>query len=354
VDEGFVVSNANVEMDGGEHAVSNHDLFNASMAITPPMAGPFLDINMFEQSLFAQEPSACVNPIDTIDARLYAQDDDPDSPCPPSSSTLPENSTPLDALSMEAIDRIVSVLTTSAARGDSQESCVPVSLHHVDVPDHNVLSNPSVRAIGIESAHHIMSPKIIISTPTSSPFPSPQRQVTARPKNATRSYVQKKSVSLNEDVCRSVPTIPGTPVLDAHHGIELVDLLEKAERYRLRNPGQDLSKKWLAAFAGKLSTMGELLDDFRCYVIGCSQTNKRRDHILIHVGSHVDQRPFPCGFWCVLFSRFIVMHPDDNEVLCDSYGRTSGSVTRPAIRERSLLYVTCANLRRRHLSARIF
>ena len=92
----------------------------------------------------------------------------------------------------------------------------------------------------------------------------------------------------------------GTPVFDAHRGVELEELKAKAERYRLRNHGRDYDKRWLISFAGKLSTRGELVDEFRCYIIGCCQTNKRRDHILIHVGAHLDQRPFRCPHWYVV------------------------------------------------------
>ncbi|KAJ7283911.1 hypothetical protein C8J57DRAFT_1710212 [Mycena rebaudengoi] len=95
----------------------------------------------------------------------------------------------------------------------------------------------------------------------------------------------------------------GTPVLDAHHGITQVELGAKALRYQQRNPTVlDLDKRWLASFAGKLSVHGQLLDDYRCYVVGCTQVNKRKDHMIVHVGSHLDHRPYKCGY-CP--SRFI-------------------------------------------------
>ena len=97
-----------------------------------------------------------------------------------------------------------------------------------------------------------------------------------------------------------LPVDLGTPVFDAHRGIELDELKAKAERYRLRNQGRDYDKRWLISFAGKLSMRGELIEEFRCYITGCGQINKRRDHILIHVGAHLDQRPFKCRHWYVL------------------------------------------------------
>lgn len=91
----------------------------------------------------------------------------------------------------------------------------------------------------------------------------------------------------------------GSPVFDAHRGIDIEDLKARAERYRLRNQGREYDKRWLLSYAGKLSSKGELLEEFRCYVTGCQQVNKRRDHILIHVGAHLDQRPFKCVHWYV-------------------------------------------------------
>jgi hypothetical protein len=91
----------------------------------------------------------------------------------------------------------------------------------------------------------------------------------------------------------------GTPVFDAYRGIDLDDLNSKAAKYRLRNPGREYHNSWLVSFAGKLTEQGELSDDFRCYIVGCDQVNKRRDHILIHVGAHLDQRPFRCAYWYV-------------------------------------------------------
>ena len=105
-----------------------------------------------------------------------------------------------------------------------------------------------------------------------------------------------------------LPVNLGTPVLDAHRGVDLEELKAKAERYRLRNQGRDYDKRWLISFAGKLSMRGELVEEFRCYITGCQQMNKRRDHILIHVGAHLDQRPFKCRHWYdfVIYQRIVI------------------------------------------------
>lgn len=92
---------------------------------------------------------------------------------------------------------------------------------------------------------------------------------------------------------------PLTPICNAHMGVELDELRRRADTFRARNPGADIDKAWLQAFAGRLSESGVLIDEWRCYVKGCAQRNKRRDHILVHVGSHVEHRPFACGRWYV-------------------------------------------------------
>ncbi|KAM6495591.1 hypothetical protein JOM56_008297 [Amanita muscaria] len=102
----------------------------------------------------------------------------------------------------------------------------------------------------------------------------------------------------------NVPIDLGTPVVNAHFGITLTELEEKAERYRLRNhlllacTGEveyQYDKRWLMSFVGQLSQQGQLIQEYRCYIAGCTQRNKRRDHILIHLGGHLGQRPFKCA-----------------------------------------------------------
>ncbi|KZT19297.1 hypothetical protein NEOLEDRAFT_1102507 [Neolentinus lepideus HHB14362 ss-1] len=88
---------------------------------------------------------------------------------------------------------------------------------------------------------------------------------------------------------------PESPMLNAHLGVDVEALRDKVERYKLRHPGQEIDNTWFFPFVGKLSDRGELLEDYRCYIKGCNQRNKRRDHIVTHVGSHVDHRPYECG-----------------------------------------------------------
>ncbi|KIP07018.1 hypothetical protein PHLGIDRAFT_433761 [Phlebiopsis gigantea 11061_1 CR5-6] len=100
-----------------------------------------------------------------------------------------------------------------------------------------------------------------------------------------------------------VPVQRPSPVLNAHEGVELMDLRTRADAFRRMNPGCELDKTFLQAFAGRLSERGELISEFRCYVKDCYQTNKRRDHILVHVGSHVEHRPFQCDECGMRFLR---------------------------------------------------
>ncbi|KAG6878255.1 hypothetical protein C0993_010027 [Termitomyces sp. T159_Od127] len=74
----------------------------------------------------------------------------------------------------------------------------------------------------------------------------------------------------------------GTPVFDAHRGIDIDELRSKAERYRFRNPGRIYDNNWLASFAGKLSDQGELINDYRCYVAGCTQDLLKRHTVRAH------------------------------------------------------------------------
>ncbi|KAI6034056.1 hypothetical protein BKA83DRAFT_4184312 [Pisolithus microcarpus] len=118
-----------------------------------------------------------------------------------------------------------------------------------------------------------------------------------------------------------------SPIMNAHLGVDLRELKRKADIYRLNHPGENITRSWLSHFAGNLSRRGELLDDYRCYVIGCNQRNKRRDHILVHVGAHVDQRPFACSVCSHRFlrknecKRHEASHSGYRPYSCDVCGR---------------------------------
>jgi hypothetical protein len=268
-----------------------------------PLASIIADINMFELAWSQQVLSGTVNPADTLinSDRDDGTGGDPDSPMPLSSacsSPMMFKSPLLNALPTAFIDEILSFVSSEnkdQAAPEQEEVLLKVdndvlAFSTLDAPlpalprntlRHDTIDIPDAKSPPLEPSQPSSPPKFHVRVNhTTNISDTPRRQVKAQEK-------------------ADLPDM-GTPVLDAHHGIYIEELRAKADRYRQRNPGEDIDKRWLNSFAGKLSERGELLDDFRCYVHGCYQTNKRRDHILIHVGSHVDQRPFVCGHWYVL------------------------------------------------------
>lgn len=97
---------------------------------------------------------------------------------------------------------------------------------------------------------------------------------------------------------------PDTPVYNVHEGISEYDLQRRANRYRRRYPGRSLDRHWLLKYAGKLNKDGKAIEDYRCYISGCPQVNKRRDHIIVHICSHANERPFACRHWLLRFRLF--------------------------------------------------
>jgi hypothetical protein len=101
---------------------------------------------------------------------------------------------------------------------------------------------------------------------------------------------------------------PDTPVFNMHEGISEYDLQRRANRYRRRYPGRSLDRHWLLKYAGKLNKDGKAIEDYRCYISGCAQVNKRRDHIIVHICSHVNERPFACRYWLLHFHSFSLVY----------------------------------------------
>ncbi|KAJ6539086.1 hypothetical protein B0H19DRAFT_1177052 [Mycena capillaripes] len=133
--------------------------------------------------------------------------------------------------------------------------------------------------------------------PSRMPFhaPSALPNIAPRPRNPKRkSSTQDVSIKKKKKDEPERIIAFGTPLLDAHRGITQAELEARASRYQQRNPGEDFDKHWLASFSGKLSTTGEMVKEYRCYVVGCTKMNKRPDHMIVHVGSHLDLRPFKC------------------------------------------------------------
>lgn len=124
------------------------------------------------------------------------------------------------------------------------------------------------------------------------------------PPDNKRFELPKPTTNVKRESRRSSVGRP-TPAWSAHGGIELEVLSSFFASYMAQNanPGTDVDKRWMLSFVGKLSPSGEKLAEYRCYVNGCTQVNKRRDHILTHLHSHLDYRPFRCQTWYVPWHR---------------------------------------------------
>lgn len=296
--------------------------------------GPFADINMYHVSYMSLKPEAGVDPAQ-LTLPLSDLSDASDSNT--SFINLPGPSPPpLDYSSDETTEKLVisnlKLSNSVSKEGLTAEGTILVNYMPKDQrePDHHRSTATEAFAVHRRSSnfaqdlkahgknsssvtycvpsvrnprspppnHEAQAPIIKIESPFIYQLPeirvaarSPLTDLGNQPEFAFQNRRTEKFIA--------VPKIdrPSTPILNAHHGIDLANLLAKAKRYRERYPGYEIDKKWLLAFAGKLSPEGELLDDFRCYVNGCAQRNKRRDHIATHVGSHVDQRSFCCTVW---------------------------------------------------------
>ena len=281
-----------VDSQPGSPAGHEGAVLDASM-LSPdgPVIGLFPDINY--RALEAQKlsPAVGVNPEhitgnvppplatpkveDEEDTFMQAE---PYNPTPAqAASPSAETDFPADALSA-----IVSVLAESVKK-ESAPQVLPVV-----APTPRRAGYPMVAIVPIQP------PAFASRTPIGSRASSSTSRLPVAP--ITRSPlipVQPRNLADGSPVAAQRPS----PVLNAHEGVELVDLRSRADTFRRMNPGCELDKTFLQAFAGRLSERGELISEFRCYVKGCYQTNKRRDHILVHVGSHVEHRPFQCDEW---------------------------------------------------------
>ena len=141
---------------------------------------------------------------------------------------------------------------------------------------------------------------------------SPGRLITT-PIEATRELASNNIFNVGTSLLSSRDTLssrcsngllvsPDTPVFNIHEGISECDLQRRANRYRRRYPGRNLDRHWLLKYAGKLNKDGKAIQDYRCYISGCAQVNKRRDHIIVHICSHVNERPFACRHWFAALS----------------------------------------------------
>ena len=160
------------------------------------------------------------------------------------------------------------------------------SLHEFDLPD---LQYPDALSAGPDIG---WSPGRLFTAPI-----EPSREL------ASNSVFAVGTASMSPpNGCQRGPLVsPDTPVYNVHEGISEYDLQRRANRYRRRYPGRSLDRHWLLKYAGKLNKDGKAIEGYRCYISGCAQVNKRRDHIIVHICSHANERPFACRHWLLRF-----------------------------------------------------
>ena len=325
---------------------------------SPPLVGLYADVNMRELALQSKTPDICVNPADVMTDSLMMSSPTMDSspvlepkqtppnPIPRLATAAERSTTPPPRLTSspppdyradfpkealvdedfpdEAISAIVSILKTSTVKSEAQatpiippEDVRPMQTYLKENQDLPGPPYPPARSMLLNTGFG--DPKA--PGPSTQPhkrmpladLPIPQAEYTGSPHTLcypydtyeqAMSYTFAPPPSLPQVQARPLapvqapaPGPPLSPILNAHAGITLEELRRRANDYRARHEGADLDKSFLQCFAGRLSARGEMLDEYRCYVSGCEQRNKRRDHILVHVGAHVEHRPWMCRHW---------------------------------------------------------
>lgn len=313
---------------------STQSIHAMSTGNSPKALGPFPDINMFTQAYGKRSPETGIDPSNIMLPAERAT-----SCCTPMHTTTPfvlesisplftpEQSPNLDRSSPQITDAATTQSTsmkwTSVKLEPPASKALQVSPPQMFIQD-QYLRYPQSRvrkepdsASPCDQDRAFCAATQPCASPVASPSPlAERRDQSYQPSSPVPQQVHTwtpASVVIPTLIPDALPAHPHidepvhSPILNAHEGINLVDLLVKAARYRARCPGQDIDNTWLMAFAGKLSRQGELCQDFRCYVNGCKQTNKRRDHIVVHVGAHVDQRPFKCRIWSVNVNTLLII-----------------------------------------------
>lgn len=318
---------------------------------TEPLIGLFADFNMREFTLSQRSPSFGINPAflsrssapspeATMDDSqeedmMIIEDLPPTAACPVSfelqTQDASSSSTEIIDVSFTDADvtAIVSVLSASLPTADSAavppavqstktNSCTPVLRPYSNTQGLLVPPLPTrsgtIPSVPSPNLAKLLPMRSLTTTPRI--LPAPQSATSPLPSGSlsvSSPLVPQPSASARLPLGNITNTVPVNLDPNAYLGVDLEELRAKAEQFREQHPGHDIDKNWLAMYAGKLSEDGQRLDEYRCYVKGCFQTNKRRDHILVHVGSHVEFRPFQCDYWCVhlIFSDAAQVGDDD-------------------------------------------
>ncbi|RPD67276.1 hypothetical protein L227DRAFT_492187 [Lentinus tigrinus ALCF2SS1-6] len=296
---------------------------------TSSLVGLYADVNMREVAWRSKSPAVCVNPADVMTGSLMypspTMDLSPVLECKEESPLSPVALLRVAERSVTPPPRSVPSPVPDYISDFPQEGLVDDE----DFPDEAISAIVSVLQTTVKSEHqHTPIPAAVRPTETClkenqplypqhaqrvplADLPIPQPEYTGPPHTSYYSYGAHQHPTTYTfapppppaPVRAPAPGPPLSPVLNAHTGISLEELRQRANDYRTRHEGADLDKNFLQCFAGRLSARGEMLDEYRCYVTGCEQRNKRRDHILVHVGAHVEHRPWMCRHCGMRFLR---------------------------------------------------
>lgn len=166
---------------------------------------------------------------------------------------------------------------------------------------------PSLTPITVDTQQHMVDTgEIVVLSPSGLSYAIDPRCLEPRP--LLQPIQNSPLLDTPSSLCLSFPQatlkrLPGDPLAlhaaipKAYEGISITDLERRAKDYQALNPGLEFDNKWLTLFAGKLTPSGKTVDNYRCYINGCEQTNKRRDHMVTHTAWHLGQRAFQCSTW---------------------------------------------------------
>ncbi|KAI0776120.1 hypothetical protein BD413DRAFT_469890 [Trametes elegans] len=293
-----------------------------------PLLGIYADVNMRERAFQEQTPSICVSPADIMGGDSL---DNTMSSAEPLVTSIAHISRSEETASPAADNMSSGALDSS----DRHLSLTPDYTQTADFPDKALVEGdfPEDAISAIVSVLKSSTKQEVVELESVPPGaqaheqgtvkPSELEVVAPRPLYPTIPSYPGNNLGLHHptaanpadpppapDTCQPLCAPPSAmlppplaPVLNAHTGIELEELRQRATDFRMRMPDAELDRSFLQSFAGRLSARGELLDEYRCYVVGCGQRNKRRDHILVHVGSHVEHRPWRCQHCGMRFLR---------------------------------------------------